>query len=446
MAEGETIYALSSGRGPAGIAVIRVSGPAAGAALLRCAGRQSLPPPRRATRATVIDPSSRAAIDSGLVLWFPGPASATGEDMTELHVHGGRAVIEAVLAALGRLPGLRMAEPGEFTRRAFLAGKLDLTAAEGIADLVAAETEAQRRQAAAQASGALAALYDSWRERLVRPLALIEAGIDFSDEPDVPAGLAARARPELVALAEDVARHLADGRRGERLRDGLSVAIVGPPNVGKSSLLNALARRDIAIVSPRAGTTRDIVECHLDLGGYPVTLADTAGLRALDPVAADPIEAEGIRRALARAEAADLRLAVHEAGGPIPAEFAAWPGESTLVVANKADRIAAHWRADTGTLAVSALTGEGLDRLVQALTAAARSMLERGDGAAITRTRHREALTECHRALVAALNQSESELVAEELRRAATAIGRVIGRIGVEDVLDRIFREFCIGK
>jgi tRNA modification GTPase len=446
MAEGETIYALSSGRGPAGIAVIRVSGPAAGSAILRCTRRRDLPAPRRATKTTLVHPSSREPVDTGLVLWLPGPGSATGEDMAELHVHGGRAVVEAVLGALALVPELRLAEPGEFTRRAFLAGKLDLTAAEGIADLVAAETEAQRRQAVAQASGALAAMYDAWRDRLVRQLALIEAGIDFIDEPDVPADLSRRARPEIAALAADLARHLADGRRGERLREGLSVAIVGPPNVGKSSLLNALARRDVAIVSPRAGTTRDIVECHLDLGGYPLILADTAGLRALDPASADPIEAEGIRRALARAEAADLRLAVFEAGQQIPAEFDAWPAETTLVVANKIDRLPPGQRSGIGAIAVSAKTGEGLDRLVQALTDAARSALQAGDGAAITRARHREAVGHCHAALERALDQGEIELMAEELRRAATALARLTGRIDVEDLLDRIFAEFCIGK
>ncbi len=306
--ERDTIFALSSGRGPAAIAVVRISGPRAGEALKSLTGK-ALPAPRQAAFARVRDPQTQETIDEALALWFPGPRSETGEDTAELQLHGGRAVIAATLAALGKLESLRPAEPGEFTRRAFENGKLDLTAVEGLADLVAAETQGQRAQALRQMQGLLGKRAESWRERLIRALALVEARIDFSDEADVPEELAGPALAIARGLAGEIEAALADGHRGERLREGLVVAIAGPPNAGKSTLLNRIARREAAIVSPYAGTTRDVIEVHLDLGGLPVTLLDTAGIRETD----DPVEKEGVRRARERAAAADLVLWVVDA-------------------------------------------------------------------------------------------------------------------------------------
>src|SRR5947209_11436594 len=302
-----TIFALSSGRPPAAIAVVRVSGPRAADAVIALGGK--LPEPRRAALRRLRHDG--ALLDEALVLWFPGPNTETAEDMAELHLHGGRAVVAAVLAALGKLEGFRPAEPGEFTRRAFANGRLDLTAVEGLGDLVFAETEAQRAQAMRQLSGALAGRADAWRSQLLEALALIEARIDFSDQ-DVPDDLVSPALHVARQLADEIGKTLADEHRGERLREGLVVAIAGPPNAGKSSLLNRLARREAAIVSPYAGTTRDVIEVHLDLGGYPVTLLDTAGVRESD----DPVELEGVRRAQARAAEADIVLWVVDATQP----------------------------------------------------------------------------------------------------------------------------------
>src|SRR6187455_486425 len=312
----DTVFALSSGRPPAAIAVVRMSGPRAGDALKVLAGR--LPEPRKAALARVRDPASGEAIDEALALWFPGPNSETGEDIAELQLHGGRAVIAAVLGALGRMEGLRPAEAGEFTRRAFENGRLDLTAIEGLADLIGAETEAQRRQAYRQLKGLLGDRAEAWRGRLIEALALVEARIDFADEADVPEDLLGPALKIVQGLREEIGAALAGADRGERLRDGLVVAIAGPPNAGKSTLLNRIARREAAIVSPVPGTTRDVIEVHLDLDGYPVTLLDTAGIRA----SADPIEQEGVRRATEQARNADLVLWVVDTAdeaAPIPA-------------------------------------------------------------------------------------------------------------------------------
>src|SRR6266852_2134849 len=326
----DTIYAPATAAGRAAIAIIRLSGPDAGAALRALIGK--LPPPREARHVRLHDPTSGEALDDGIALWFPGPRSVTGEDVAELHLHGSRAVLAAVMAALSG-QGLRLAEPGEFTRRAFLNQKLDLVQAEAVADLAAAETEAQRRQALRQFDGRLGGLYRGWGERLLRLLAHLEAVIDFPDE-DLPPEIEARIAAETATLAAEIACHLADGHRGERLRDGIAVAIVGPPNAGKSSLLNQLARREAAITSPIAGTTRDVIEVAIDLAGYPVVVADTAGMRD----SADLVEQEGLRRALARAEASELRLFVYDAARPEEARgAAAWPGPDTLLVANKID-------------------------------------------------------------------------------------------------------------
>ena len=400
----------------------------------------SLPPARRARHMRLRDPASGEPLDDCVVLWFPGPHSVTGEDVAELQLHGSRAVVAAVSAALAGL-GLRLAEPGEFTRRAFFNGKLDLVQAEAIADLVAAETEAQRRQARRQLDGALGALYRGWSDRLRRALAHLEAAIDFPDE-DLPAELAAEVVAAGRALAAEIAGHLADDRRGERLRDGIAIAIIGPPNAGKSSLFNRLAQRDAAITSPVAGTTRDVIEVALDLAGYPVVLADTAGLRE----SGDAIEQEGLRRALARAEAADLRLYVFEAGRPADAlGVCSLPPGRTLVVANKIDLDHQRSALPPGAIAVSAATGEGLDDLVRSLSAIVAADY---DAAAplLTRARHRAALEEALAALVRAPGARLPELVAEDLRLAWRCLGRITGTVDVEDLLDVIFADFCIGK
>jgi tRNA modification GTPase len=439
----DTIFALSTARGRAGIAVIRVSGPLAGAALAALTGKVRLQP-RVAKRVRVRD-AAGAPIDDGLALSFPAPKSVTGEDVGELHVHGGRAVIAGVLEALAALPGLRPADPGEFTKRAFLNGKIDLTAAEGLGDLVDAEAAAQRRQALRQMEGGLAALYEDWRQRLVRALAHLEAEIDFADE-DLPRDVAGLAMAGLRGLRAEVARHLDDRRRGEVLRDGLSVAILGAPNVGKSSLMNALTRRETAIVSSIAGTTRDIVEARLDLGGYPILLADTAGLREVDAaVGGDPVEREGVRRALARAEHADLRLLVFDTRTGPDAAVAGLVGPDAVLVANKAD-LAPSPTAPAGALIVSAVTGQGLDALRARLLAEAEARMDAGDAPAITRARHRAALRDCVACLERAAAASAPELVAEDVRLAARSLGRITGRVEVEDLLELIFREFCIGK
>lgn len=444
----ETIFALSSGAGKAGVAVVRVSGPDARAAL-HALTRRSEWPVRLACRARLLDPATDDVLDDALALYFPAPNSYTGEDIAELHIHGGRAVIAGVLAALGRMRGVAPAEPGEFTRRAFLNGKLDLTAAEGIADLIDAETEAQRRQAVRQAEGALGRLYDEWRTRLIRILAFWEAHIDFPDE-DLPAEIVERARSEIQPLIESIEAQLRDGRRGERLRDGFSVAIVGAPNVGKSSLLNVLARREAAIVSSIAGTTRDIVEVYLDLAGYPVILADTAGLRDLQSVGqADPIEAEGIRRALERAAAADLKLVVFAADADLDAATLDLVDRRSLVVVNKSDRRAvdaAKFPVGTEIYGVSARTGDGIEALTCALVERVGTQLEVGEAPVMTRARHRAALEDCVESLRAALHADQLELAAEDLRLAARALGRISGRVDVEDLLDVIFYQFCIGK
>jgi tRNA modification GTPase len=439
----ETIYALASGAGRAGIAVLRLSGTAADAALAALSDAP-LPPPRRAARVRLRDPQTGTPLDDGLGLRFPGPASYTGEDVVELHIHGGSAVVAAVFEALGRLPDLRMAEPGEFTRRAVLAGKMDLTAAEGLIDLIDAETEAQRKQALRQADGALGALYDDWRGRLIPALAHLEAAIDFPDE-DLPENLAAKIEPVLAALRAEMAAHLDDSRRGERLRQGVQIAIVGPPNAGKSSLLNILAQRDAAIVSATAGTTRDVIEVRLDLGGFPVLAADTAGLRE----ARDEIEAEGIRRARHWAGAADLKIAVFAVDDPAAARDAADVVDlETIVVLNKVDLGEPDWTPPPaiGHFPVSVATGQGLDALISGVTEAVAARIDVGAAPLMTRARHRAAVTECAEALDRAVAAPLPELAAEDLRLAVRALGRITGAVDVEDLLDVIFRDFCIGK
>jgi tRNA modification GTPase len=543
MQQTATIFALSSGRLPAAIAVVRISGPRAREALQSLTGR--VPEPRRAALARVRDPQTGEVLDEALALFFPGPNSETGEDTAELQLHGGRAVVAGVLDALSRLEGFRPAEAGEFTRRAFENGRLDLTQVEGLSDLIYADTAAQRRQAFRHLKGLLGQRAETWRGRLIEALALVEAGIDFSDEGDVPGDLIRPALKIARELHDEISAALAGAARGERLREGLVVAIAGPPNAGKSTLLNRIARREAAIVSPYAGTTRDVIEVHLDLEGYPVTLLDTAGIRDSD----DPVEQEGVRRARARAAEADLVLWVVDAAGspdgagarlggggylaaqaeelarsefsggsgsgggggsarlnadgsssaaflpnrsslaeadrpPLPdAGRSPFPetdrpplpfanrspspdrvapnGVRTWLVRNKADlqendphnnqHSVQHPCGDEHefTFTCSALRGDGIDALICGLVHYAKNYFGSGEPAMVTRGRHRSILVKTKAALARALEKEISDhedVLAEELRMAARGLGRLTGRVDVEDVLDVIFRDFCIGK
>ena len=440
----ETIYAVATAVGAAGVAVVRVSGPRASVVLEVLSGRTL--EPRRATRVEVRGARDGSLLDSALALWFPKPASFTGEDTVEFHLHGGRAVVTAVMGEVGGIAGLRVAEPGEFSRRAFINGKLDLTEAEGLADLVAAETEVQRMQALRQLKGELGGLYESWRQRLLRCLAHGEAELDFVDE-DLPADLRAGLCKDVTVLEREMADHLDDQRRGERVRDGARVVIVGAPNVGKSSLLNRLARRDVAIVHNMAGTTRDVIEVNLDLSGYPITISDTAGLRESD----DEVENEGMRRARMVADSADLVAGLFDASRypDLDSFTLSLLGAEGLAVFNKTDLMARNLPNMVGkcsAVPVSCKTGAGLDRLMEELRSKAEQMMVGNGSPIISRQRHRESLAACHEALVRCGLANESELAAEELRHAVHALGRITGRVDVEDILDLVFQEFCIGK
>ncbi len=428
----DTIFALASGAGRAAVAVMRISGAGAGGVLAALAG--GLPAPRMASLRRLRHGGE--VLDRALVLWFPGPASYTGEDSAELHLHGGPAVVAAVADALAA-SGARPAAPGEFTRRAFLHGKLDLTAAEGIADLIAAETEAQRRQALRQAEGGLARRQRKWAQRLTRLLARQEAFIEFEDE-DLPEGLDDAVARDAAELRAELVAEIAGAVQGEALREGLRVAILGAPNAGKSSLLNALLGREAAITSPQAGTTRDVVEARMIIAGVPVLLADTAGLRET----ADAIEAEGVRRARAQGEAAELVLAVFAADALPDAETLALVDAGALAVANKADLVAPSMPG----LAVSARTGQGLEALRAALAEAVHSRAGLSDSVGLTRPRHRAALAATVAELEGLDTAALPELRAEALRAALRALGRLTGTVGVEAVLDLVFSEFCIGK
>jgi tRNA modification GTPase len=434
----DTIFALSTARGRAGVAVVRVSGPGAARALEALSGKPA-PAPRTATKTGFLDGQGNL-IDRGLAIFFKAPASFTSEDIAEFHVHGGRAVIDALLSALAAL-GLRPAGAGEFTRRAVENGKLDLTQAEAIADLVDAETSAQRLQALRQYDGSLAELYEGWRDDLIRSVAWAEAAIDFSDE-ELPADMLAKTKLGISKIVEKIKRHTNDSSRGEILREGLHLTVIGPPNAGKSSLVNALARRDVAIVAETAGTTRDVIEVRMDLGGYPVTVADTAGLRDTS----EAIEAEGVRRALVRAEAADLVLLLLDGSAADPMAGLPANTRADLTIFNKSDL---PWPGKRDGIAISLRTGAGLDSMIAALTDAVRERLESPNEAPVlTRKRHRHALEQAVRSLQHALTAPDDhpELLAEDLRLALRSLGRITGRVDVEELLDAVFKDFCIGK
>lgn len=427
-----TIAALASGRPPSAVAVIRISGPAAIATLAGLLGGPP-PPARRLSLRRLIDPETASLLDTALVVVFPGPDTATGEDLVELHLHGGPAVVSDVLDAVTRHPDVRLALAGEFTRRAFANNRLDLAQVEGLADLVAAETSSQRLQALAIAGGALSLLADGWRNRIIMVLAEAEAALDFAeDEADVAERLTVSSSTALTILVAELADLIADSGRAARIRDGLAIVVTGAPNVGKSSLVNALAMRDAAIVTPIAGTTRDPIEVPINLGGVAATLIDTAGIRD----SLDPVEQEGIRRARARAETADLVLTLIDDGEAMPAT--GW------TIANKSD-VRARPHPDT-RFQLSALTGEGIGALRGALVDWAAKEARTGEPALLSHARHRAAFGDAADALRQAAATDDLVLRTEDLRRAAHALGRIAGRVDVDDVLDRIFSQFCIGK
>ncbi len=439
----DTIYALSSAPGKAAVSLVRVSGPMVQKLLRALVGK--LPQPRQASRCKIKKPDQDEIIDDGLVLYFPGPASATGEDVAEFHVHGGRAVLQALYDAFATFPDCRPAESGEFSLRGFENGKIDLTAAEGIADLVDADTEAQRKQAQRQASGHLARRYDHWREQIIEAQALIEADIDFSDEGDVDDQVYRASRERVEALAHEIERHLQSASRGEIIRSGYRVVIAGPANAGKSSLLNALAERDVAIVSDQAGTTRDVIEVHLDLAGYPVVVSDTAGVRETQ----DLVEQEGIRRTLDRASQADLVIWMRDVTALTHNDSPPASANRLINVLNKSDLLDnADNNGPTDALSISVKTGVGIPELIEQIAERLAQDLFQGDDSVPTNSRHRHYLSEAIQNLETFKNgdSSQLELRAEDLRLAATALGRLTGKIDVEDVLDQIFSRFCIGK
>ena len=442
MRDMDTIVALATARGRAAIAVVRVSGPGTAAIIKSIAGR--LPKPRVATLCRLADPRDGEAIDQALALWFPGPASFTGEDSAEFHIHGGRSVAAGLLDALMTGCGARMAEPGEFAQRAFSNGKLDLAAVEGLADLIDAETVMQRRQALRQLDGALGRQIDDWRHRLLHASAWAEATLDFSDEADVDSSALTTAMASVGDLIADIQKVLTENSGRERLRDGFNVVIAGPPNAGKSTLMNVLAQRDVAIVSPIPGTTRDVIEIHLDLDGWPVTLIDTAGIRD----SSDPIENEGIARTRSRAEQADLVLWLMAYSADSSQESGAIAG--AVPVLTKADLIIdSSPKHGEQSVKISALTGSGMSELLALIVARAEATFGAGSGL-ITRRRHRKALIETVASLQRATALFDSgrhdELVAEELRLALRSLGQITGRVDVEEVLGAIFSGFCIGK
>lgn len=453
MTQQDTIFALSSGQGTAGVAVVRLSGSAAIVALSALTGGK-VPEARRAAVRLLVDPQSSVRLDQALVIVFPGPGSFTGEDVVELHLHGGRAVVEGVLAALGNIDGLRPAEAGEFSRRAFDNGKLDLTEAEGLNDLIHAQTAAQREQALRQMDGELRTLYDGWRAQLLSHLAHLEADIDFPDE-DLPDGVSGAVLSDILVVRRKILLHIDEGRRGRLLRDGFRIVILGEPNTGKSTLLNAIARADVAIVSEEAGTTRDTIEIQLDLGGFPVRLIDTAGVRDSDGT----IEREGIRRALSKAQDADLRLVLVRADTwpTVPQSMRKWIDGDAIVVVTQSDRVPGDQMFHVehmagldakGVVTLSAKTGKGINGLTTTLERVVEERMSPREIPALTRLRHQQALEAAadHLKRFEQNAGQDAVLAAEDVRMAVRAIGSITGRVGVEDMLDIVFSDFCIGK
>lgn len=443
----QTVYALASGRGRAGVAIVRVSGPQALHSLEALSGLSD-PARRYAHFVTLRHPVSRETIDQALVLFFESPHSFTGEDVAEYHVHGSHAIIEELLACLGARPNHRLAEPGEFTRRGFENGKMDLTEAEAINDLINAQTQLQKAQALRQLEGGLKELYSGWAERLTKALAYLEADLEFPDEDDAD-GVGREVLPVLDQLMRELQTHLSDNRRGEILRDGFQIAIIGAPNAGKSSLLNVLAKRDVAIVSDVAGTTRDVLEVNLDLAGYPVILSDTAGIR-FDELEStsdqDRIEVEGIRRAIKRADEADLKILLYDGIKEEPDPYTlSMIDENSISVASKSDM---GIRLDYGAplLEISAKTGEGIDELLHLIAEKIEERIGGAESISLTRVRHRAALESCYQALRRSKEAALPELMTEDVRLAIRHLGQITGRVDVEDLLDVVFRDFCIGK
>jgi tRNA modification GTPase len=430
----ETIFALATPQGKSGVAVIRISGGEAKAAL-RAFG-VPLPAPRYATLSPLRHSATQQLIDRALILWFPAPNSFTGEDCVELHIHGSRAVMESLFSVLGGLPNMRMAEAGEFSRRAFENGKMDLTEAEGLADLIDAETKQQQHLALRQMSGELHRLYEGWREKLIDAMAFIEAYIDFPDE-NLPPELETNFTNKIKNLLAEMQSHLADNGRGQRLRDGAKLVILGAPNAGKSSLLNYLAKAELAIVSPTAGTTRDAISAHLNIAGYPVNLIDTAGIHTTQ----NPIEAEGIKRALKHADEADIRLVLID--GEMPKELLKYEDNSISVI-TKSDLLVTSHKPQT---TISTKTGEGISELIATITEQLKNLMQPSESPMITRLRHRQCVERAADSLEILLESpSPPEIRAELLRTAAHSVASLTGRIDLEDVLDHLFSQFCIGK
>ena len=443
--ESQTIFALATAPGRSGVAVMRVSGPDTDI-VVRNLSNSKLPEPRKAVLRQLSD-QNRHLIDEALVLWFPGPHSFTGEDVAEFHIHGSHAVVEALSSAMFEL-GLRQAEPGEFTKRAFQNGKMDLTEAEGLADLIDAGTAGQRQQALRQMKGGLRDIYEGWRSQILDALAFVEGEIDFPDEGDVPDALAKRAGPGLNNLATELRLALEKSGRGERVRHGVDIAIIGAPNAGKSSIINMLAGREAAIVSSEAGTTRDIVEVHMELGALPVRVSDTAGLRETENV----VEAEGVRRALARAEDADIRILVVDPHMETSPELDAKLEIGDFVLINKQDLGEKNYKGNENvlreTFSVSAKSGEGFDEFVVGLESAVQKRYGATEQAVLTRARHRDCVERALTSVAGAVEKLSvaPELSGSDLRSALHAIKELAGETDIEAVLDRVFSSFCIGK